>query len=447
MKMNGSSKGFVFNADPWVNKQIEAHMNDISTEVLRTFRGNVTAIILAGGFGRGEGSIAISSNGVVTPLKDYDLYVVSDVKITQKAHFDMIQRIHAKIGADTSWYFSVAPGSFNVDIQVIQNRKLSRLSPDISTIDLKYGSKIIYGEDIRNQIPFALTEIVASSGAIVLFNKVIGLLEQLNPSFLVKGVPDRNRISMIYECGKTYVEICTALNILSHKYVASYNQRADQFSKFFADFTELKMAFPDLPEKVSYFTNLKLTSKISDFKGDPIGLWFETRRYLVEIISYYARVTFGVKENSDLIEFTEEMYNRMGLFFFNEYLHFNLRRFKFYRRTFLPTVSFIAQIYDNLVYMQRIWGVKKRLYWKTITDWRSPLIKVFCAAFLTLCAIDSNGEVNRKLLEKAKYYLSRSYLTISGTQQELSNILGWDNCRRACVEGQKLYERVEKISI
>jgi len=165
--------GFTSYRDPKVDLQLMDQMKIIIDEIVNTYK-NVYSVILAGGFGRGEGSIKILESGEVVPLKDYDIYVVTDRRISENEYISMVKRIHEKIGVSASWYFSVAPGEFNVSIQAIPFSRLGRLPPDIANVDLKMASKVLYGMDVRGRIPLSPNDVALSSGALVLFNKTIG---------------------------------------------------------------------------------------------------------------------------------------------------------------------------------------------------------------------------------------------------------------------------------
>lgn len=66
--------------DEKVDVKVEADLNHIVTKVISSWN-SIQSIILVGGFGRGEGSVLVQ-NGVIKPLNDYDLVIVSKKKLT-----------------------------------------------------------------------------------------------------------------------------------------------------------------------------------------------------------------------------------------------------------------------------------------------------------------------------------------------------------------------------
>jgi hypothetical protein len=438
--------GFTIHRDPNIDSQLMEQMKIIRDEIIKTYK-KIYSIILAGGFGRGEGSIKILKNGKIVPLKDYDIYVVTDHKISESEYINMINRIHERIAIKSSWYFSVGPGEFNVGIQAIPLRKLERLPPDIATVDLKTASKVIYGDDLRGRIPLSPNDVILSSGALVLFNKTIGLLEQMDPRLFTETLENERKHSIVYVCGKTFIEMCTALTILAKQYVPSYSKRAETFARIFAEnFPDLLEKIPDLPTKVAFFTELKLKSNFDEFKVDPIELWFVTRRYFNEVLQYYMQYFLNMDSSAnDWFDFSEKLHRKLGFEFFKEYIHCNLRNMTGYHPRLLPFLSIVGQVYDNFFFVNRVRSIKKKLYVAPILSWRSPLIKIFSASTLALNAINQDGSIDDKLLRKAISYIKKAYPVKTNFSSLIEN---WNAVRKACIESQKLYfTRKEIIAI
>ena len=65
----------MINQDEKIAKRINGDLSIIQQIILENFN-DVESIILAGGFGRGEGSVLIHKEEV-QPINDYDLYVIT----------------------------------------------------------------------------------------------------------------------------------------------------------------------------------------------------------------------------------------------------------------------------------------------------------------------------------------------------------------------------------
>jgi len=100
------------------------------------------SIILYGGYGRGEGSWVWYNNEICAPYNDYDILMILEKKIPEK----IIKSIRKKLAQDI--------GIRWVDIGQKTPKELKKLRPSIYNYDLKYASKVIYGEEyILDQIP------------------------------------------------------------------------------------------------------------------------------------------------------------------------------------------------------------------------------------------------------------------------------------------------------
>ncbi|WP_313567194.1 hypothetical protein, partial [Empedobacter sp.] len=124
------------------NRRLESDIKIIRNSVLQRL-SQIDAIILCGGYGRGEGSWIIDkSTKKVYPYNDYDLYIVTDMKPSSRKISEIENEISKKVGL--KW----------IDIDTITKKKLTNLKPSIKNIDLKYASKIIYGDkNILKEIP------------------------------------------------------------------------------------------------------------------------------------------------------------------------------------------------------------------------------------------------------------------------------------------------------
>ncbi len=100
------------------------------------------SIILYGGYGRGEGSWVWYNNENCVPYNDYDILMILEKKIPE----EIIKSIRKKLAQDI--------GIRWVDIGQKTPKELKKLRPSIYNYDLKYASKVIYGEEyILDQIP------------------------------------------------------------------------------------------------------------------------------------------------------------------------------------------------------------------------------------------------------------------------------------------------------
>jgi hypothetical protein len=120
-----------------INQDLKIVLQKISETI-----PHIKAIVLYGGYGRGEGSWIETDDNIVLPYNDYDIAVISNCTVSRDI-IKSIEQITAKeIGI--RW----------VDISVISENKLKAMSPTIFNFDLKYASKIIWGDlNVLDLIP------------------------------------------------------------------------------------------------------------------------------------------------------------------------------------------------------------------------------------------------------------------------------------------------------
>ena len=73
-RINNSTK-FTIHDSQDIYHRISSDLDLITQIILNKFT-NIESIVLAGGFGRGEGSVLIVDNDI-QPINDYDIYIIT----------------------------------------------------------------------------------------------------------------------------------------------------------------------------------------------------------------------------------------------------------------------------------------------------------------------------------------------------------------------------------
>ena len=122
---------FTYTYNKKVQIRIISDLNIIKNELLK-YIPEIKALILAGGFGRGEGSVLLQ-DGLVQPINDYDIYII----LPEKINFDseLIRNNISKIIKIRQ-----------IDFDYIKINKLKFLKPTMANYDLKYASYVFYGD-------------------------------------------------------------------------------------------------------------------------------------------------------------------------------------------------------------------------------------------------------------------------------------------------------------
>ncbi len=274
----------------YLDKIVKSFVNDLGTNLIST--------ILFGGFGKGEGSIQFVDDKPV-PYNDFDLYVVTKKKLTDKELDRISMNASKKIGMgglEVAYYPEEGYDSnkfFHVDVRCIPYNKLNKLMNIQRYYELKYGSQVIQGNDkVLDKINIINPDkIPLSEGLRNLFNKLhtmlLGLRKEYNED------QRKIRIFWSYKC---YLSICEALLILSRRFEPTSLERAGLFSEIYKkNFPDLYEKIPDLPEKVRKATNFKLKL---NFNIDHNELWQTALKDILIVFEYYLRKVTGINNVS-----------------------------------------------------------------------------------------------------------------------------------------------------
>lgn len=412
--------------DDIIDKEIDNRLAIIVSTIVGSLGNNVYSIILAGGYGRGEGSV-IKENGSVRLLKDFDICVVTHNDVNYIATKNLLDIIYNKLRLDNAENSLFRHSKFAIDLKFINKNNINY--PDIWFYDLK-NSLVLYGEDITRHITYNSNDIPLSSGMRLLFEKVTGLLGHFNYYMLYKGVNGDQRTNLIYECMKTYIEIGTALCILYRRYVPSYRERVKIIKSLVEDkhLDDLIIHLPDLLYKIEYSTQFKF---MPDFNAidNPISLWFKTKHDLIKVILFYLKnyLDFG----QDDLSILDIMSKKLSKIYYKPMLN----AFKINKKINIPVsiLNILYQLYTNIKYIKNIKKEEGELCMKPLINnmFISPALKFYPAGIYILLSLEKDGSVNNSFMEKARRILS-DLLPIDRTET-------WEDMRVLYLKTYKYY--------
>jgi hypothetical protein len=200
---------------------IEEHMQLIAERIApETDVYGIAAVILGGGYGRGEGGAAIDRDGNEGLHNDYDFFVITDnisfLKKRRLKHFltDVSREFTEKIGID-------------VDFSPPKNRReLSRMGFNMMWQELRHGHKVIVGDSkILDLLPdYDIRRMPAIEGVRLMLNRGAGLL--FCKEKIAQGKCDHESLEFIrrniYKAWNACGDICL---ITAENYHWSYAER------------------------------------------------------------------------------------------------------------------------------------------------------------------------------------------------------------------------------
>ena len=160
---------YSIHGSPAFDKLVDQHMQRIADEVwTSSYSKHWKALVLIGGYGRGEGTPLIEKNGEEAPFNDYDLVVVTNRTgpLIRGALKHLEKRLTAEIGLP-------------VELCPYLKRNLPKCEFSLLNYEMKYGHKVIRGnEKILKRMPnYPHNQIPLSEGTRLLMNRGKLLLE------------------------------------------------------------------------------------------------------------------------------------------------------------------------------------------------------------------------------------------------------------------------------
>jgi len=260
------------------NNQIDIFKRDLDQIIEALLEYNIINIILYGGYGRNEGSIIISQNGDYKPYNDFDILLIVNSKIEIQKLKEKSISLAKSIGV--SW----------VDISQMTLNDLKLLKPSIYNYDLKYASKVIYGDNsVLEFIPEMQSINLPLKEVETLFLTriwtLVGCLD--NKGLLIDRSGDDVRFFR-NQMAKSVLAIVDILLINLGEYNFSYKVRVQLIKKHYSWRPELiSLSEWALDEKLFPKSLFMSKEEISDLYNQVIRLFF--KEMFSSLSLYYKR--------------------------------------------------------------------------------------------------------------------------------------------------------------
>jgi len=236
--------------DPRVDDAVAADLALLVADI--TAAVPVRAIVLGGGFGRGEGSVLVDG-GRVRPVNDYDLILaVPDGFATD------LRPLGKTLAART--------GIRLIDLIPLPWSAWATLPPTQFNYDLKYGGRRLWGEDALAMIPaYPAGTVAPGSIRTLLLNRLICALEAFTAEFARRAPTPEEAFFLVNQTGKVISACVEARLMQAGNYHHSYRRRQAIMAQEFPEERELLR----LNERATAF-KLRPTATVA---GDPVQYW------------------------------------------------------------------------------------------------------------------------------------------------------------------------------
>ncbi len=184
---------------------------DVVRDVLGESLGErLVAIVLGGGFGRGEGCFR-EEDGRLVPVNDLDLYLV----LREPAPRETLAELESRIARDT------LVGA--VDLLPRLEGDLGALPPTIENVDLACGSRVVWGDAgvLERMSTIDPTSLPLWEAENLLRNRLVTLLE---------GHPSgAGPAPAVYQRAKAVLAVVDAMLVRDGRYVTRYAEKVERY--------------------------------------------------------------------------------------------------------------------------------------------------------------------------------------------------------------------------
>lgn len=165
---------YTYSANAQAEKYIQASLHAITKAVVADVeRGHIRALVLLGGYGKGEGGVK-KVGEEYRPHNNFDLMLVS-AKLSKRKREALNQQLSAKLNALGERL------DIGIDLSVLDEQQLENMPTRVLWYDMKKGHKTLYGDSqfipsiqhLRSEIPaWDMRNLMVNRGSLLLINLV-----------------------------------------------------------------------------------------------------------------------------------------------------------------------------------------------------------------------------------------------------------------------------------
>lgn len=392
-----------------INDSLREHMEIMSKEIIKRLP-DTKSVFLVGGIAKGEGGMVFLKN-VVSPVNDYDIYLVLEDKASEK-EITELQNICAekikkcvrkKYNGSPVWKeFDKIVSQIKIDIRIVTPKNISSTLSSLPLLrfyDIKHGALTVYGSDCIKNFPIIMSEnMYPPDGFKLLFNECTHLLEVLEEKMFNEELSLSEKFLLNYFISKVYASICTSLLILSKSLKPSMPERVKELESIYEkEFPELYEMLPDLPEIIKEFVNSRKDCNFRSVKKDPITTFFELQKQLDTVLKYYLSKLIKMNSTETWTVISQKICKNLWKSYYSPYIDFILKKkLKFKPPGFLSIiVAFFVRSYLNLRFKRHLKSAKDKIQMShKIKDVGTGIMSLFPLVFFSI----SRKGVDKELL-------------------------------------------------
>lgn len=201
--------------------KLEKDIKIIVDQILEITTKSIESIILYGSYGRGEGAFFYDEQGVIRTYNDYDIIIVVKKTIEHQKLSHIQNLLEEKL--DIKW--------IDISQKTIDNLKTLPLT--IFNYDLKYGSKVIFGDqDVLNFIPnFESKNISLKEAETLYFTRIWTFLGSLPADGFTRILNKEESRFFRNQMAKAILAVVDIVLLQKGAYHSSYRKRVELISE------------------------------------------------------------------------------------------------------------------------------------------------------------------------------------------------------------------------
>ncbi len=259
--------------DPLIEQHVQGMLDQVVRSVTQQMGDDLQAIVLAGGFGRGEGGVLRRGDGTFHVVNDFDLELVYAEPWGALASKLKVHLRHRRALARLAEHLAQMLDMKQIDLSLRAAHSLAATTPRLADYDLRHGHQLLWGkQNPCNAMPaYKAEDIPAFEATWLLRNRGVGLV--LARLYLDQpgALQVAHHENFYIELNKSALAMGDALWLLSGHYHVSYAQRKARFAELagmgFPDFAALAACYDQAAE-------YKLRPVAQPYPGQaPAPLW------------------------------------------------------------------------------------------------------------------------------------------------------------------------------
>ncbi len=276
-----------------INDKVQADMDYISGRVADLLGDRLHAILLCGGFGRGEGSVVVDEDRIHI-VNDYDFTIVLNSK--NRLHY---LKIYKEIYAPLELLAVELAEDLDIKQVDLSPKPLSYFTKEkhlkIENYEVRQGHVLLYGDqDPTGSMPcWQAEDIPLFEGAWLFRNRGTGLLLAALYFQACSEFDASKKENFIIECNKAHLAMGDAVLLLNRSYHHLYHKRYGVMKQL--DLSNIPSG-EDVKDRYREALNQKLYPDFNRLlKKDLKGWWFDVTRSFEKFFKFYEQERLGVK--------------------------------------------------------------------------------------------------------------------------------------------------------